>query len=896
MTAPTPVALPVSQNSMLLRVSGMLLLGVIVYSFMDAMPAITEVGKNLQDSAYPARAGIEKSNMIGLLNHCYNFAACHKWGIARFMEMFGMWHAALLALPFVPIGLMFKKTKSDAPEFKNPGSAEWADEKEIAPYSVDANTHENPMSGYMGQLIHKDLKKKNDLIVDPPALLLPQESWCQNTIVQGGVGSGKTTGFFQANGALAAHLGQTLILIDTKWPQSDSGLREMLGYWRAMGRDVLLYTPFEPTSLRLPMDDNISSFEEGLRFADAVMPPPEFRDEVGEHYKQNQRRMLAAQARVNVLNGGNLKDLRSIALMTLDQHKEWIQQIADPDKEVTTAAEGERVMLRLIMDGAMSRGDKDFMDGMAAILSAMRVFFNEPVIRATTAGAEDETILLETAFRKPTLVYFGVNQEDMLDGSGTILIRLFFRRLIQAVFRVSKSTKNGKLPHLATIQMDEQPSYGRINYLMRISATMRSYHFAIVFGIQNNAQGQLVYGEQYWEAISENVISRRIVFPRGLSGKDAKDISERIGLTSAGRTSYGMSSSQTLLGSDSRTTTTSSVQSMPLLPIEDFSTFGVGEAVVISSHHKPIRTVFTPITFPGVMNKAVRKDAENWIHEFYQEMMTRVPEGLSMSEYSNKLIKSGTFTRLSMYQKNQNRVEIINSPKEAQTVFAPSGSEVLNIKFVDWARAVLDYGVEVSQEAGIGKYHIDIGKVTLPKEESNVDAFIAGKLLVVTGTSFHYRITDLGKKVLGTVVMEEFKEMKYLYPVWAYLRRRGALIENHPTRNEIAVADREPAVGRIEGEPGSHKEVLKLISTQLEEIYPVAPRPYYERVRERSENGRDRYVFIPIYDAKALMDAFSAKDQEEEERQQAVNEKLRQQKQPPARNAMFTKAPPEAEA
>jgi hypothetical protein len=123
-------------------------------------------------------------------------------------------------------------------------------------------------------------------------------------------------------------------------------------------------------------DINISSFEEGLRFAITVMPPPAFQDEVGEHYKQNQRRMLAAQARVNVLNGGSLKDLLGIAMKTLEQHKEWITQIADPDMEVTAAAEGERVMLRLIMDAAMSRGERDFMDGMSAILSAMRVFFN----------------------------------------------------------------------------------------------------------------------------------------------------------------------------------------------------------------------------------------------------------------------------------------------------------------------------------------------------------------------------------------------------------------------------------------------------------------------------------------------------------------------------------------
>ncbi|GGK43870.1 hypothetical protein GCM10008955_42060 [Deinococcus malanensis] len=112
----------------------------------------------------------------------------------------------------------------------------------------------------------------------------------------------------------------------------------------------------------------------------------------------------------------------------------------------------------------------------------------------------------------------------MLDGSGTILLRLFLRRVTEAIFRVARTTPTGKLPHPATIAMDEQPSYGRMNYLMRLTGTMRSYNLSILFGIQNNAQGKLVYGSDYWDAISENVISRRIALPRGLTGSDAEDI------------------------------------------------------------------------------------------------------------------------------------------------------------------------------------------------------------------------------------------------------------------------------------------------------------------------------------------------------------------------------------
>ncbi|WP_189090497.1 type IV secretory system conjugative DNA transfer family protein [Deinococcus ruber] len=709
----------------------------------------------------------------------------------------------------------------------------------------------------MGQLITvpevQPNKGKPKLITAPPPLLLPREPWCQNTIVQGGVGSGKTTGFFQANGALAAHLGQTLILIDTKWPQSDSGLREMLGYWKAMGRDVQLYTPFEANSLRLPMDDSIGSFEEGLRFADAVMPPPEFIEERGAHFKQTQRRVLAAQARVNARRGGNLESLLDIALMTLEQHKEWVKGITDPDEAGDPT---ELDMLSRIMYGALSRGDKDFMDSMAAIISALRVFFNPAVMRATTAGSPDETIVLETAFRKPTLIYFAVNQEDMLDGSGTILIRLFFRRMVQAVFRVAKSSPGGKLPHLATCQMDEQPSYGRINYLMRISATMRSYRFAIVFGIQNNAQGQLVYGREYWEAISENVIARRIVFPRGLSGKDAEDISHRIGMTTAARTSSGVSNSQSLLGGDQRTTTTSTLQSQPLLPVEEFPSFSIGEAVIISPHHAPIRSAFTPITFEHVLNPAVQKGAANWIHGFYREMMERVPSGMALSEYSNRLIEQGIFTRLTPLQQARNMAELNGFavvPAEPPTV--NSRAEQIAARFTDWMQEVLETGAEVLL-SGMTDRHIDLTLTTL-KAEGNTDSFVAAKLL--DRISAHtVRVSERGRAVLGPATLLRLRDMHLLYPIWTYLEKNGALIEQHPLREALPEDQRAPAVGRLEQDG----QLLKLVRSEARTIYPTNVPAF--TVTQDGNGTRSRWLNIPVNDAQAIRSAMLAQEEREQ--------------------------------
>ena len=879
MTAPSPVAAPMSNTSMLMRMSGVCLLGVLVWSFTDAMPALTQVGERLAQSGYPARVGLDRGNMFGLLSSCFDYGPCHAWMAALFLSSFGVWHAALLLLPVIPLVLILTARKpADEIGVKNPGSARWATEDDVPQYALDANMEDNPHSGYIGQLI--SLEKKGRLITAPPPMLLPREPWCQNTFVLGGVGSGKTTGFFQANGALAAHLGQTLILIDTKWPQNDSGLREMLGYWKALGRDVILYKPFETTGLRLPMDDNIGTFEEGLRFADAVMPPPEFQEEVGAHFKQTQRRILGAQARVNARRGQDLNTLLDIALMTLDEHKEWIANINPKDGRKTGKADLELEMLSRIMYGALSRGDRDFMDNMAAILSAMRVFFNPAVMRSTTAGNDDETIVLETAFRRPTLVYVAVNQEDMLDGSGTILIRLFFRRLVQAVFRVAKTSQGGKLPHLATIQMDEMPSYGRVNYLTRITGMMRSYRLAIIFGVQNNAQGELAYGKTYWSAISDSVIARRVVFPRGLTGDDADDSSKRIGMTSTAQESSGISSGGGLFGGDQRTSVTSSLQRMPLLAVEEFNTFSVGEAVVISPQHHPLRVAFTPITFPYVVNPAVRPRTPNWIHEFYQEMMTLIPTGVSLADYSSGLVNQERFSKLTPSQQLMNAAEGVGRTDSFRTHIAETQSDQdrAGTLFTDWAQQVLEDGVEVLLSGQHNRY-IDLTTATLPKGSADLSAFLAAKMLEPCG-NYAVRLSETGRQTLGPGTVQRFVDMNLLYPVWQYIEENAELIERHPRREAIEEQERGPLVGRLENDGAA----LSLNRNEAVKIYPNGNIPAFAVTRDGT-GKRERWLHIPVHNAEEIRQASLSKEEQDAHRSEEAEQKLRAASKPFSRAA-----------
>lgn len=760
----------------------MLLIGLIIFggwvAYEMVMAGVT-ILETVSTSRLPQRLGLPKEQVGQALITCYNDAGCKAWLEAAFWQLFPKWHLGLLALiPAPAIAVAFRKDKKKYDQ-KAPGSATWATMKDVPQLAPEADqvAQGNPHTGYLGSLMEFKPGKKEATL---KPLLVPLNEWCQNVLVIGGVGSGKTTGFFQNYGMMAAHLGHTVIVVDTKWPQRDSGLRELIGYWHALGRHVVLYSPFEDQGVKMDMAGDLASFDAALRYSDTVMPPPEFRDEPGEHFKKLERRVLAAMAQANAMGGGTQEDLLNHAMDTPADLKKWMSGFNDR-------------LLQRVLEGAMSRGDKDFADSMTGIISALRVFYNKNVVRATTPGQPQETIDLEACFKQPTLIYFAVNQEDMLDGSGTVLLRLFLRRITEAIFRVSRTTPTGKLPHPATIAMDEQPSYGRMNYLMRLTGTMRSYNLSILFGIQNSAQGKLVYGSEYWEAISENVISRRIAFPRGLTGPEAEDISQRIGFTTNLGVSIGVQSGQN--GDQDRLSATTRLERTPLLPIEEFSSFEIGEGVVLSSQHPPIRALFTPITFKEVKNPRVKAGTSNWLHEmFFQDMARRLPPNMSLSAYTDSLIAAGKFRTLPKPLQ-------LRSKEIAPGVYTGAGQEAMENAFKGWVQLCLDEHVEVKLiQNGVDITQFELLEASLrehPDLFESVPAYVNAAFLTPTKAGLGFKLTANARTVLGAEMMEEVALESCISPIMKFMRERGAYLEGHPHREAIPEEKRDPAIGNV---------------------------------------------------------------------------------------------------
>ncbi|GGR15569.1 hypothetical protein GCM10008957_30390 [Deinococcus ruber] len=562
-----------------------------------------------------------------ILLACSNDVKCSPW-LHQYLAagMAGYWFALLLPLIVTPLAAkFFPKPRKVA--MKDPGMARWEIKARMTRFLTGNASDEDPFVAFMGYL--KAGKDGGSFETkDLPPLWIPREMWCQNTLVWGGIGSGKTTAFFQPNIFLAAHLGLSCVVFDVKWPQKDSGFFETIGYWHALGRRVVLLTPFEAFGARVNMLRDVHSFSDALEKADEVYPPPEFQVERGQHYNDKKRFGIAAfiwLLRTELGDDATMRHVLDYAMMPEDRLMSWIEQARDEQA-------------KSILLGYHDAGQTAFSETRNGIISALKIFFNASVVHATSGNRED-TVDLEECFRQPTLIVVGINGENNLDGSGEVLFRLYKRLIDRAAMRVARE-QGGKLWRHLAIFLDEKANIGRLNYMIRSMSLLRSFNISHHLGIQNEAQNELVDGELYWKAMSTNVIARTIMFPRGITGEDAIKISDTIGKTTASAVTVGGSRGLSPLGMEGSNQASASLTPLHLLSTEEFPDFSLGEAVVKMNGQHPIRVQLVPMNMPYVQGTGLKpKQHPNVLYQLYHETLQQCPGGLI--KYTNQIIRDG---------------------------------------------------------------------------------------------------------------------------------------------------------------------------------------------------------------------------------------------------------------
>jgi type IV secretion system protein VirD4 len=491
---------------------------------------------------------------------------CEKVFTTSFTQRIPNWMLYTPLLGFIGL-ILFRILSIPRPE-KDPGEARWATPKDMNAY-IGERPEDTSRYGYLGLLEGKT----KDVI------RLPENARCAHTLIIGGTGAGKTTRYVNPNLLMDARDGASAVVFDLKYPDPRSGFLETINYFKAWGRNVYPFTPFDPDSVRIPLLAGVQTIQDAIGVAEAFRP---FGEAEGgaEFYKNNERQLLAglflavsqepnpSLKRVFELLGGG-----SAALQKYLKEKPIVRNF------LATLLELRADQMTGICTGLM--GD-------------LLAFTNPNLNRATSMGPGD-TLDLEKICDAPSFLYIGIPQEEIQGGQGQVLLRLIKRMIDRAILSAC-SKNNGRLKTHLNLYLDEFPSFGPLPNIAENLATMRSRRVAFHIAMQNLAQGQAVYGKEEFAGMINNNFAQMVVFPRSLRLEDATYFAELFGEMTVTEVSTNFMSDGGIvnnpIGAKKRSKSTK-LATRFLLSAEAMRTFPDGWAV-IETIGAPTAKVFMP--------------------------------------------------------------------------------------------------------------------------------------------------------------------------------------------------------------------------------------------------------------------------------------------------------------
>ncbi|GGB73775.1 type IV secretory system conjugative DNA transfer family protein [Deinococcus soli (ex Cha et al. 2016)] len=841
--APSASRFTRTQHILIAWVFTLACLAALAYLVYAATQASLAIGKDLLHAQVRTAGGVttwgklllaETPSMAAL--KCNFNTACSGWFGEAFNLRFNLQMQALpMMLTFLGMVFAWRQVPSTLVK-KDPGQGKWAglDDKAIAylvkvpvpdkkfKLMLDKLDKRSPSSLYLGHFVPWDKASGAFQWNQVKLALLRERARHENVLVLGAPGSGKTRGFFRQNIILDAHYGRTAIVYDLKWPQMDSGFGDMALYWHRLGRPVYVFAPFEPNSMRMPLLEGIETLDEALKLSRAIIAPPEYKEETGAYFKDNERRALAAMI-LAIAQGPtpNMRELQRLGEMNVEEFTLWFRRQQNPE-------------IRNALKSMFDKRDDQISDMLAGVINKLSIFYNPMVSRATSAGANPSEIIdLKKIAREGGLLILGIPSKEVQAGEGEILMQLIKRRIDRAVLDVADSSPGGELPQTLTNFMDEVPGFGRVPYLMANLSQLRSKGVCFILGVQNSDQGGLVYTRDYWRALSTNNIGTRVEFIQGVSQDDAKNLSEEIGEytveeESAGKSGHPLFS--TPWSDQTRKTESVKLTKRRLLTPEEIKRAPRDLAVVFAKGQNPMLIATPSVEAPTVDlmdfdGRVVTVD--NQLHALWQRTMG----GVTDIEAETKALVA----RLSAGEATEVKREVIQSAPEY---------------WMTWLQELLSTGAMVRAQKSDDKLKIMITRDTLATElnrERDINYFIGEGWLNVATNEEELTITQEGLNVAGKVLSRALRHFLATGPALYWARTNAARVQGYPG-HEGKAADALYSA-----------EILAVTEEVARELYRVVP-----DLPHISKDGRV-FVQIPLSDPQALSEAIErAKLQEEE--------------------------------
>ena len=339
---------------------------------------------------------------------------------------------------------------------------------------------------------------------------LTEEDLGRHVLVLGLTGAHKTTSVTFPVLLEAAHAGVSVVALDLKYGEEDS-LARVAPEWMGCGRDVLVFAPVDPVSLKWNPLAACTTLGEAHRLASLLFDDADTADPDPLYWMGAERHVCAALILAIATDGDlpTLERLRALCAAGPGAVHSYVQ--THPAAHPLASQLGAyRAML--------AKDEAGILQGIASRLEA---WSDEAVCRATGGGDDWEKIDLGRLRREPVLLLVGVPQAAR--PRLRWLCHLFLQDLASCLLR-----PRGQHEKIRVLQvLEELPAWGPLPRLADHLATFRSRQVSVLATIQSEAQGACVYGVDGWAAVAANLVTK--IYFSSLADLDAERLSRCLG-------------------------------------------------------------------------------------------------------------------------------------------------------------------------------------------------------------------------------------------------------------------------------------------------------------------------------------------------------------------------------
>jgi len=295
-----------------------------------------------------------------------------------------------------------------------------------------------------------------------------------------------------------------------KYGEAD-GLARVAPEWQRRGRDVLVFAPLEPTTLRWNPLGRVKTMGDAHQLAAHLFDEPDPSDPDLVYWMGAERHVCAVLCFALATDGGPA---------TLGRLRSLCESGPAPVHAFVRAHPGAAALVGKL--GAyLAMLTKDQAGILQGIASRLEAWGDEAVCRATGPAAPWEQIDLARIRREPVLLVVGVPQAAL--GRLRWLCHLFLRDLAADLLRPRGAEEQVRV----LLVLEELPAWGALPGLADHLATYRSRQVSVLATLQSEAQGEHIYGKNGWAAVSANLVTK--LYLPSLADTDAERLSRVMG-------------------------------------------------------------------------------------------------------------------------------------------------------------------------------------------------------------------------------------------------------------------------------------------------------------------------------------------------------------------------------